>query len=60
MAEDLMRGCLEDAQRLLQEARSGLPSLDAVSTLAAALFKARWAAGVRRLYDAVTGVKSSN
>ena len=51
MAEDLMRECLEDAQRLLQEARSGLPSLEAVSTLAAALFEARWVAGVRRLYD---------
>jgi hypothetical protein len=54
--EDLMRECVEDAQRLLQESRSGLPSLEATATIAAALFEARWTTGVHRLY-AVVGMR---
>jgi excisionase family DNA binding protein len=52
MSEDLMRECLEDAERIMQERWGGMSSREATATVAAALFEARWAAGVRLLYDA--------
>jgi hypothetical protein len=55
MTADLMEQCLDDAERLVRERWGSPPSRDAAVTLAAALFEARWQAGIRRLYEAVMG-----
>jgi hypothetical protein len=60
MTEDLMHECLDDAEGIMREHWGITPSREATVTLAAALFEARWAAGVRRLYDAATGAKRSD
>jgi hypothetical protein len=59
MAEDLMRDCLDDAERIVRERWGSTPSREATATLAAALFEARWAVDMRLLYDAATGAKRS-
>jgi hypothetical protein len=60
ITERLMRDCLDDAERIMRDRWGGVPSREAAVVLAAALFEARWAAGVRRLYDAATGAKRSD